>query len=32
MCIYTVAFGPDNPRTIEASSHISIISRELSEA
>jgi tetratricopeptide (TPR) repeat protein len=29
--IYTVAFGPDHPRTIEASAALSIISRELSE-
>jgi hypothetical protein len=30
--IYTKIFGSDNPQTIEASSQLSIISRELSEA
>jgi tetratricopeptide (TPR) repeat protein len=30
--IYTKTFGSDNPQTIEASSQLSIISRELSEA
>jgi hypothetical protein len=30
--IYTKIFGPDNPQTIEASSQLSFISRELSEA
>jgi tetratricopeptide (TPR) repeat protein len=30
--IYTEVYGPDHPRTIEASSQLSIISRELSEA
>jgi tetratricopeptide (TPR) repeat protein len=30
--IYSKIFGPDNPQTIEASSKLSIISRELSEA
>jgi hypothetical protein len=29
--IRTVVFGPDNPKTIRASSQLSIISRELSE-
>jgi hypothetical protein len=30
--IFTKVLGPDNPRTIEASSQLSFISRKLSEA
>jgi hypothetical protein len=30
--ICTKVFGPDHPRTIDALSHLSIISRKLSEA